>query len=111
MVSSMNINNMITYLKEEKLEDLTKEGTIIVDFYADWCGPCRSLAVELEKLVEENHDIKIVKIDVDAHEEIARTHKVMSIPTILLYSNGEVVKKQVGALDKEELLSWITISE
>jgi thioredoxin len=111
MVSSMNINNMITYLKEEKLEDLTKEGTIIVDFYADWCGPCRSLAVELEKLVEENNDIKIVKIDVDAHEEIARAHKVMSIPTILLYSNGEIIKKQVGTLDKDELISWITISE
>ena len=103
----MNIGNMITYLKDESFEEIIKEGKVLVDFYANWCGPCQSLATELEKVIEEEKDLKIIKIDVDIHEEIARAHKVMSIPTILLCNNGEIVKKQVGYLDKDELLTWI----
>ena len=98
---------MITYLKEESFDELTKEGNVIVDFYADWCGPCQSLAVELESMVEGNNDIKVIKVDVDVHEDLARDNKIMSIPAIFLYKNGEVAKKHVGYISKEDLLDWL----
>lgn len=97
---------MIKYLKDEKFNDEIKEGLVLVDFYADWCGPCRMLAPVIEEIANELPNVKVIKINADEREDVARTYGVMSIPTIILFENGEIKKKQVGFLPKEVLLRW-----
>ena len=75
-------------LRDENFKDLVKEGVVLVDFYATWCGPCKMQGEVLKKLEE---DIKIVKIDVDEHTELAKEFGVMSIPTLILFKDGEIV--------------------
>ncbi len=91
--------NLIKYLKEEKLEDLIHEGTHLVDFYADWCGPCKMLGSILETM----EDVSIIKINVDEHPELAQQFGVMSIPTIIIFKNGLEIKKQIGFVPEEEI--------
>ena len=76
-----------------EFEALIKENNnVVIDFYAQWCGPCKMIAPELER-VESN--IKVVKVDVDEFEDLARTYGVMSIPTLILFDNGKEVKRKV----------------
>ena len=89
---------MIKYLENEQLEDLTKEGIVLVDFYADWCGPCKMLGRVLEDL-----DLNIVKINTDTHVDLAQKFGVMSIPTVLIYKDGEVIDKFIGFRSKQEI--------
>lgn len=89
---------MIKYLEKENLEDLTKDGIVLVDFYADWCGPCKMLGRVLEDI-----DLKIVKVNTDKHTELAQKFGVMSIPTVVIYKNGEVVDKFIGFRSKQEI--------
>ena len=93
---------MLINLKEEKYEELVKEGLVVVDFYATWCGPCKMIGPVLEELSQEL-DIKVVKVDVDEHLEIARKFAIMSVPTILIYKNNEIVDKLIGFMPKDEL--------
>lgn len=91
--------NMIKYLEKENLNDLVKEGIHLVDFYADWCGPCKMLGSVLEKL----EDVSIIKINTDTHQDIARDYGVMSIPTLVFFKDGQEVKKEIGFKDEEQL--------
>ena len=93
---------MLINLKEEKYEELVKEGLVVVDFYATWCGPCKMIGPVLEELSQEL-DIKVVKVDVDEHLEIAKNFSVMSVPTILIYKNNEIIDKLIGFMPKDEL--------
>ena len=79
---------------------------VIVDFYADWCGPCQMLAPVLEDLDKEVN-VKIVKINVDDIPELARQFRVMSIPTLLLFKDGKFVKKELGYMPIERLREFI----
>ena len=91
---------MIKYLdKEEDFENLIKE-EVIVDFYADWCGPCKMIGSILEEIEEFN----ILKINVDDFPDIAKKFGIMSIPTLIKFKGGEEVKKVIGYRTKEELL-------
>lgn len=90
---------MIKYLEKENLSDLVKEGIHLVDFYADWCGPCKMLGSVLEKL----EDVSIIKINTDTHQDIARDYGVMSIPTLVFFKDGQEVKKEIGFKDEEQL--------
>jgi len=75
---------------------------VLVDFYADWCGPCKMMAPAIEQLAEEMGDAAVVgKLNVDENEEIAMRYQVMSIPTLLIFKNGQVVSKAVGVQKKE----------
>lgn len=92
------------YLKEEKeFDELTKEGLVLVDFYADWCGPCQMLSPILEELSKKNENIKIVKINVDEHQQLAVQNKVLSIPAIKIYKDGKLVNQAVGYQELEDL--------
>ena len=95
-------------ITEKEFESEVKEGIVIVDFFATWCGPCRMMSMILEEIEEEVKDkVKIVKVDVDENENLARKFGIMSIPTILLYVNGKMYEKHVGLWQKESLLELI----
>lgn len=77
---------------------------VLVDFYADWCGPCKMLTPILEELSGETSEITICKVNVDNHPQLAQEFAVQSIPTIISFKNGELHKKAVGLQPKSELL-------
>ncbi|GAA4461998.1 hypothetical protein GCM10023156_45340 [Novipirellula rosea] len=84
-------------------------GNVLLDFYADWCGPCRKQAVilhELEETAAEN-DTLIVKVNVDEHKQIAREMQISSLPTLVMVKDGEIVKRQTGLARKVDLVHWM----
>ena len=91
-------------------EEVKKAGKpVLVDFWAEWCGPCRSVAPILEELSKElEGKLKIVKLDVDSNQNIAQTYNIRSIPALYLFKNGEVVDQRIGALPKHQLKAWLT---
>lgn len=93
------------YGKEEDFNEIIKN-KVLVDFYADWCGPCKMLAMEIEKAASEI-DIDIVKVNVDEEEDIARKYGVMSIPTLILFENGQELKKTIGFMPKDKIKEFI----
>lgn len=82
---------------------LQANGPILVDFYADWCGPCQKLAPVLEEVSQETPAAKIVKVDVDRNRDVAKQYQIKSIPTLLVFRNGEVTKRHLGWADKESI--------
>ncbi len=82
------------------------DSKVVVDFYADWCGPCRMLGPIVEEVCKENN-IKLIKVNVDHNPEIAKRYGVMSIPTIILFKNGEEKNKNIGFIPKEQIEEFI----
>lgn len=99
---------MITYLEDAKdFEKLISEGTVLIDFYADWCGPCRMLGPVLDEVAKERDDVLILKVDVDTFGAIAQQFSVHTIPTMKLIQNGVPVATKVGFVGKEPLLRFL----
>ena len=88
-------------------EVLKSEKKVIVDFNADWCGPCKMLRPVLDEIAETNDDIKIVSINIDFNEKLAREYNVFSIPCLVLIENGKEVNRSVGMVPKSELEKFI----
>jgi thioredoxin len=88
-------------------EVIENEQAVLVDFWAPWCGPCRIIAPHLEELAGEREDLRIVKINVDDNPQTAAKYNVMSIPTLLLFKNGQVAHQIIGALPKNRLVQEI----
>ena len=84
-------------------EVMAEKGLVLVDFYADWCMPCKMLSPILEELSEEIDDVKIVKVNTDKTQELASSFGIMSIPTLLFVKDGKVIDTLVGMRPKEEL--------
>ena len=87
-----------------KTEVLQSEMSVLVDFYADWCGPCKMLAPIVDEIAQENDDIKVAKVNVDENPNIALDYKVMSIPTLVVIKGGKEVSRSVGVVDKKDII-------
>lgn len=94
-------------LNDDNFKDEIASGVTLVDFYADWCGPCKMIAPFVEQLAEEETDVKIAKLNVDEAQKVAMEYEVMSIPTLIVFKDGEPVKQQVGFAAKEQLKNMI----
>ena len=88
-------------------EVLQADQTVLVDFYADWCGPCKMMGPVVEELAGEESNVKVCKINIDEEMAVAQKDGVMSIPTFISFKNGEVAGKQVGAVPKSKLQELI----
>lgn len=97
-------------LDQQNFSEITKEGVVLVDFYAMWCGPCKMIAPVLEELATEVSNT-IVKVDVDRHPELSQQYSVMSIPTLVMFKNGSEVARRTGFQTKEMLKSFISENE
>ena len=80
---------------------------VLVDFWASWCGPCQMLAPIIEELDEELTDVLVAKVDIDQEQALAMDYKVASIPTLLLFKNGEVAERMIGFHDKDEIIELL----
>jgi thioredoxin 1 len=95
-------------ITDSNFEEKTSKGLVLVDFWAEWCGPCRMLTPILEELQKEyGEKLEIKKLNVDENQAIAQKLSVASIPTLVLYRNGEIVDRSVGVLPKPQLKSMI----
>ncbi len=99
-IQILNETNFKEFINENK-------GNILVDFYADWCGPCKMLSPVLEKISSENQDVEIVKVNVDESSNLAQEYGVVSIPTMVFLKDSEVSHVQVGLLPEGEILNLL----
>lgn len=88
-------------------EVLQSEEKVLVDFYADWCGPCQMMAPVIEEIAGEVTGVRVGKLNIDENMEIAQRYGVMSIPTFIVFENGEVAAKDLGAQPKEAILKML----
>lgn len=84
-------------------EVLQSDKIVLVDFYADWCGPCKMLSPVVDSVANENEDIKVVKVNVDNAQDLAIKYQVMSIPTLVVIKNGQEINRSVGVVSKSEI--------
>ena len=100
--------SVITVTKDNfENEAVKSDKSVLIDFFAAWCGPCRMVSPIMEEIAGERNDIKVCKVDVDNEPELAMRFKVVSIPTIIVLKNGTVVNKMVGAGSKAEILAML----
>lgn len=97
---------MVKQIKESEFSNIVNKDLVLIDFYAEWCGPCKMLKPVLEDLSNER-SLEIYKINVDECNDLSRNLGIMSIPTLLLYKNGKLLSKNVGFMSKEEITAWI----
>lgn len=98
---------MLKELETEKFNEEIKDKLVLVDFYAVWCGPCKMMHPILEQVKDIYPDLKIIKVNVDEHEDLTRQYGVMSIPTLILFKDSSVVEKNVGFMPLENIKLWI----
>ncbi len=101
-MSTMNIT-----IKDFQEEVLNSRQKVLVDFWASWCGPCRMVSPIVDEIARERSDIKVVKINVDEQPELAAAYQVMSIPTLMVFKDGKVINRSMGARPKQQILEML----
>lgn len=99
----------ILHVNKNDFDSVVRQSSkpVLVDFWASWCGPCRMIAPVLEEVAAERPDVKVCKVNVDEEQELAISYGVSSIPTLLVFKNGQVVKQSVGAIPKQKILEML----
>jgi len=98
------MSDKIEVLNSKNFESAISKGAVVVDFYADWCGPCKIMAPVFEKVASKMSGVKFAKLNVDGSQDIAQRFGVMSIPTTIAFKNGQAVDMKVGALNENEII-------
>ena len=100
---------MITTITKDNFENeiVKADKPVLVDFLASWCGPCRMLSPTIDEIAEEHPEIKVCKINIDDEAELAIRHGVMSVPTLMIFKNGEIAQTAVGVRPKDEILDLL----
>ena len=98
---------MVKKINSSEFEQVKNNKAIIVDFSAEWCGPCKMLAPVFQEIAEETQGVKFAKVNVDEAEEIARQFRIMSIPTLIVMKDGKPIKKSIGLISKQEMKELI----
>ena len=88
-------------------EVLESSGYVLVDFWAEWCGPCKQLSPIVDEIASENDNLKVTKVNIDENPESPQKYGVRGIPTLILFKDGEIAGTKVGALPKSKLVEWI----
>lgn len=101
-MSVMNITNQNFHNEVTQSEKI-----VLLDFWADWCGPCKSVSPIIDEIAKEHPEIKVGKVNVDEQPELANKFRVMSIPTLLVIKEGEVINQSVGAKPKQQILALL----
>ncbi len=98
----------VVFADNTNLEEIIKdESLVLLDFYADWCGPCKMIGPVLEQVAGENPDIKVVKINVDENISLAQQYGVQGIPALFVLKDGDVVAQKAGFMPKDALVTWV----
>ena len=100
-MSVINVNS-------NNFDEIIKSGVVVVDFFANWCGPCKMLSPIIEEVSNEMNEVVFAKVNIDESNDIASKFGIMSIPTLIIFKNGNAVNKNVGFLSKSELKEFIT---
>lgn len=95
---------MIELNNKEEFNKYIEEDKVLIDFYADWCGPCK---IMMELLKEIDNEIKIIKVNTDKYPELARKYKIMTIPNLIIFKKGKIIKEKSALMTKEELKEFI----
>ena len=101
---------MAKILTSEEFNEKIANGLVVIDFFADWCGPCKMLAPIFDEISKEMKDVNFYKVDVDQSIDKAYEYKVASVPTVLIFKDGELVDKFVGFMPKEQILEKINLN-
>lgn len=101
------MGKVIEINSKQEFEAGIKEGIVLVDFFAVWCGPCQMMKPVLEKLSKELDDVKVLAVDVDKFNDLASKYEVMSIPTFVIFKDGEPKEVKFGAMSEGDFKSWI----
>ena len=88
-------------------EVLNSDKPVLLDFFASWCGPCRMVGPILDEIAEEREDIKVCKVDIDEQPELASRYRIMSVPTLMVLKNGNIVDQSIGAKPKHQILAMV----
>lgn len=88
-------------------EVLNSDRPVLLDFFASWCGPCRMVGPILDEIAQEREDIKVCKVDIDEQPELASRYRIMSVPTLMVLKDGQVVDQSIGAKPKHQILAMV----
>ena len=94
---------MVNEIKEKEFDEVIKEGKVLVDCYASWCGPCQMISPIIEEIASENKEYRFYKLDVDDAQTVTKEYGVMSIPSLLVFNDGKLIDKSVGLKSKSEI--------
>ena len=94
---------MVNEIKEKEFDEAIKEGKVLVDCYASWCGPCQMISPIIEEIASENKEYRFYKLDVDDAQTVTKEYGVMSIPSLLIFNDGKLIDKSVGLKSKSEI--------